>query len=94
MGASVELTPNEILDMELWQFNNYIKGYEQRMINKQKQEISLAWHTAVFNNQKKIKPLKTYLEKIQPNKKNVMSKESQLEAIKKAKELDRREVIE
>lgn len=79
--------------MELWQFNNYIKGYEQKMINKQKQEISLAWHTAVFNNQKKIKPLKTYLEKIQPSKKNVMSKESQLEAIKKAKELDRKEVI-
>lgn len=79
--------------MELWQFNNYIKGYEQKMINKQKQEISLAWHTAVFNNQKKIKPLKTYLEKIQPSKKNVMSKESQLEAIKKAKELDRKEVV-
>lgn len=79
--------------MELWQFNNYIKGYEQKMINKQKQEISLAWHTAVFNNQKKIKPLKTYLEKIQPSKKNVMSKENQLEAIKKAKELDRKEVI-
>lgn len=79
--------------MELWQFNNYIKGYEQKMINKQKQEISLAWHTAVFNNQKKIKPLKTYLEKIQPSKKNVMSKESQLEAIKRAKELDRKEVI-
>lgn len=80
--------------MELWQFNNYMKGYEKKMINKQKQEISLAWHTAVFNNQKKIKPLKTYLEKIQPSKKNVMSKESQLEAIKRAKELDRKEVVE
>lgn len=80
--------------MELWQFNNYIKGYEQKMINRQKEEISLAWHTAVFNNQKKIKPLKTYLEKIQLNKKNTMSKQSQLEAIRKAKELDRKEVVE
>lgn len=79
--------------MELWQFNNYIKGYEQKMINRQKQEISLAWHTAVFNNQKKIKPLKTYLEKIQPRKNNTMSKERQLEAIKKAKELDKKEMI-
>ncbi len=64
------------------------------MINRQKEEISLAWHTAVFNNQKKIKPLKTYLEKIQLNKKNTMSKQSQLEAIRKAKELDRKEVVE
>lgn len=81
--------------MELWQFNNYVKGYEKRMREQQKQNIVLAWHTAVFNNQKKIKPLKQYLDNIDKNDKKKyktnFSKEKQLEQIEKIKNIDRGE---
>ena len=77
--------------MELWQFNNYVKGYEIRMREQQKRDISIAWHTAVINNQKKIKPLNSYLEKIdKENNKKTLSKKEQLEAIKRAKEIDKK----
>lgn len=59
------------------------------MKEEQKKDISLAWHTAVFNNQKKIKPLDKYLNKFNTNK-SKMRKEEQLESIKKAKELDKK----
>ena len=81
--------------MELWQFNNYVKGYEKAMGEKQKQNIALAWHTATFNNHKKIKPLKQYLDGIDKNDrkktKTNISKERQLEQIKKIKGIDRGE---
>lgn len=77
--------------MELWQFNNYVKGYEKRIYEQQKRDISLAWHTAVISNQKKIKPLNTYLDKInKETNKKVLSKQEQLDAIKRAKEIDKK----
>lgn len=76
--------------MELWQFNNYVKGYEKRMKEQQKRDISIAWHMAVFNNQKKIKPLQKYLDKIDKENNKGLSKQEQLEAIRKAKEIDRK----
>lgn len=77
--------------MELWQFNNYIKGYEIKVREQQKRDISIAWHTAVINNQKKIKPLNSYLEKIdKESKKKALNKQEQIEAIKKAKEIDKK----
>lgn len=76
--------------MELWQFNNYVKGYEKRMKEQQKRDMSIAWHTAVFNNQKKIKPLEKYLDKIDKANNKGLSKREQLKAIERAKEIDRK----
>lgn len=84
------MKPNEVLDMELWQFNNYVKGYQERIKEQQKRDISLAWHMARFNNQKKIKPLQKYLDEIDKANNKGLSKQQQLEAIQKAKEIDKK----
>ena len=64
-GAKYELKPNEIMNMHLWEFNNYIMGYKGRLQREQENIVRLAYTTAGFvNSKKKPKPLQVYLEKI------------------------------
>lgn len=64
-GAAFGLKPNDIMDMEYWEFNNYIIGYKAVLKREQEYIVTLAYQTAGFTNSKrKVKPLKHYLEKI------------------------------
>lgn len=53
------------MEMEYWQFNNYLVGYREILKREQQNIVSLAYQMASFNNsKKKPKPLKYYLDKI------------------------------
>lgn len=71
--------------MEICEINRYIRGYYQGVKNKQKDEITQAWYTAVFNNQKKIPPLEEVLKELEKQNKTKNKKEH-LEKIKRIKE--------
>lgn len=65
LGASVGLTPTDIRQMHLWEFNNYVIGYKMVIKREQENIVTLAYQTAGFMNSKnKPKPLKHYLDKI------------------------------
>lgn len=65
IGAEVGLKPQDIYDMELWEFNNYIKGYKRKIYNDQKNLMTLAWYTGYFANPyNKKKSLDHYLNKL------------------------------
>lgn len=68
----------------MWQFNMYAKGMMKSKKTEMKSEISQAWHTAVFNNQKKIEPLDFYLSKLERR-----DKSNDLEEIEKIKAIDK-----
>ena len=56
--------------MHLWEFNNYLIGYKDKLLRDQEYIVSLAYNTAAFNNsKKKPKPLRYYIEKLRRNKK-------------------------
>lgn len=71
--------------MEICEINRYIRGYYKGVKNKQKDEITQAWYTAVFNNQKKIPPLEDVLKDFEKQNKT-KNKNEHLEKIKRIKE--------
>ena len=51
--------------MYLWEFNNYIIGYNDKLLRDQEYILSTAYQTAAFNNSKhKPKKLEYYIEKL------------------------------
>ena len=51
--------------MYLWQFNNYILGYNEKLLRDQEYLITVAYQTAAFNNSKhKPKKLDYYIQKL------------------------------
>lgn len=51
--------------MELWQFNNYVIGYNEKLLRDQEYIVTVAYQAAAFNNSKhKPKPLEFYLNKL------------------------------
>lgn len=50
--------------MELWEFNSYIKGYQEILKQKEKEIIKQAYYTAAFVTSKKTKKLSYYLNTI------------------------------
>lgn len=79
--------------MHLWEFNHYVKGYEEVLVRNARDLVTVAYHTAAFTNSKKRpKSLKHYLDKIKSSSdvrkindvvdtqksKGIMSKISQL----------------
>lgn len=51
--------------MYLWEFNNYIIGYNDKLLRDQEYIVSVAYQTAAFNNSKhKPKKLDYYIKKL------------------------------
>ena len=50
--------------MYLWEYNQYMKAYQQKIIDKEKDIIKLGYYTAYFNNSKKAKSLNHYMKEI------------------------------
>lgn len=51
--------------MYLWEFNNYIIGYNDKLLRDQEYIVSVAYQTAAFNNSKhKPKKLDYYIQKL------------------------------
>ena len=50
--------------MYLWEYNQYMKAYQQKIIDKEKDIIKLSYYTAYFNNSKKAKNLNHYMKEI------------------------------
>jgi hypothetical protein len=86
--------------MYLWEFNNYVIGYNQKLVRDQEYIVSVAYQTAAFNNSKhKPKKLEYYINKIRrsANKKHKDTSpvdvekskniERQIEKLKKQKEV-------
>lgn len=60
----VGLKPSELKEMYLWEFNQYVKAYQQKIKEKEKNIIKIAYYTAYFNNSKKTKSLNYYIKEI------------------------------
>lgn len=58
------LKPNEIKDLHLWEFNQYVLAYQEKIKEKEKNIIKMAYYTASFNRSKKSKSLEHYLKEI------------------------------
>ena len=65
-GAEVGLKPNEIYDMEYWEFNFYMKGYREKMYHDDINIMKLAYNTGMLSRETKKKPksLEHYLNEI------------------------------
>ena len=51
--------------MTLWEFNNYVIGYNDKLLRDQEYIVSLAYQTASFNNSRhKPKKLEYYINKL------------------------------
>lgn len=51
--------------MYLWEFNNYVIGYNDKLLRDQEYIVSVAYQTAAFNNSKhKPKKLEYYIQKL------------------------------
>ena len=58
------LKPNEIKQLHLWEFNQYVLAYQEKIKEKEKNIIKVAYYMAYFNNNKKTKSLNYYLKEI------------------------------
>lgn len=69
LGAGVGLKPSDIYDMELWEFNAYIKGYKEVFYKEQMNLMKQAYYTGMFgnSNNKKPKSLEHYLDQVEKN---------------------------
>lgn|GEM_PF-1705939 len=89
-GAQAGLKPNEIWDLELWEYNNFILAGE----NRQKREISSAilsgYYTAYYmNGGKKAKSPNDLIKDLYSKKPVRQSFEQGLKDIERLKELER-----
>ena len=92
LGASEGLTPKEIYDMELWEFNLYIKGRAKAYKNKIKDIITNAYYISSFVWNQKPKSLSYYLEKLEDRK---VSREDTERKISFAREMSQKlEILE
>ncbi len=80
----LHLKPYEFYDLTPFEFNTMMMTLENKYIDKYNDMISLSWHTAVLDRQKKLQPLKTLIKK--PKQKQIkqpISKDELLEIAKK-----------
>ena len=76
--------------MELWQFNNYVIGYNEKLLRDQEYIITLAYQTAAFNNSKhKPKPLEFYLNKLRRAVKKGKTNTEKVD-VEKSREIERK----
>ena len=50
--------------MHLWEFNQYVRAYQEILKEKEKAIIKSGYYTAQFTRAKKVKNLKCYLDEI------------------------------
>ena len=82
------MKPSDIYDMHLWEFNNYMLGYNQKLLRDQEYIVSVAYQTAAFNNsKKKPKRLDYYIQRIRNSAKN---KDNDIVDVEKSKYIERR----
>lgn len=48
----------------MWEFNQYVLAYQEKIKEKEKDLIKISYFTAYFNNSKKSKSLNYYLREI------------------------------
>ena len=60
----IGLKPTEIKQLHLWEFNQYVLAYQEKIKEKEKNIIKIAYYMAYFNNTKKTKSLNYYLKEI------------------------------
>lgn len=60
------MKPSDIYDMRLWEFNAYLRGYQEVYHNEQINLMKQSYYTGMFSNNdiKKIKSLDYYINKI------------------------------
>lgn len=62
--------------MHLWEFNNYVKGYEDVLARRDEEIVTVAYHVAGFtNSKKKPRSLSYYLNKLRRGRKNIHNDE-------------------
>ena len=75
--------------MYLWEFNNYVIGYNDKLLRDQEYIVSVAYQAAAFNNSKhKPKPLKHYIDKLRSSVKHTKNKD--VVDVEKAKDIERK----
>lgn len=79
------LKPSEIKDIHLWEFNQYIKAYQEKIREREKSIIKIAYYGAYFNNSKKSKSLKYYMKEIDKSTTQVTKRDN--DKLKFAKEM-------
>lgn len=60
----VGLNPIELKELRLWEFNQYVRAYQELLKNKEKDIIKEGYYTAYFSRAKKAKSLKHYLDEV------------------------------
>lgn len=80
------MNPNEIKDMHLWEFNQYTKAYQEKIREREKSIIKIAYYSAYFNNSKKSKSLNYYMKEIDKSASN-QTKKRDNNKLKFAKEM-------
>lgn len=58
------LNPIELKELHLWEFNQYVRAYQEILKEKEKNIIKSSYYTANFTRAKKVKNLKYYLDDI------------------------------
>lgn len=79
------MKPNELKEMHLWEFNQYVKAYQEKIKEREKSIIKIAYYSAYFNNSKKSKSLNYYMKEI--DKTSTETKKRDDNKLKHAKEM-------
>lgn len=64
MGAKCGLTPNEVLDLEYWQFCACVEGYEQRLQDLLPLTVLTGYYTGYYTNTKRPKKPQAIIAKM------------------------------
>lgn len=76
--------------MYLWEFNNYVIGYDDKLLRDQEYIISVAYQAAAFNNSKrKPKKLEYYIMKLRNSIKNKNKNYDEVD-VEKSKYIERK----
>lgn len=60
----VGLNPIELKELHLWEFNQYVRTYQEILKEKEKNIIKNSYYTALFTRTQKVRSLKRYLDEI------------------------------
>ncbi len=94
MGAKAGLTPNEILDLEYWEFCACIEGYEDRLLDLVPLTVLVGFYSGYYSHAKHPKKPAAIIAKIdsEAKKKRSVRKVAEITAqdIARFEELERR----
>lgn len=62
LGGNCGLKPQEVLDLDLEQFNCFIQGYSDRTVELQQLAVEIGYWSAYYSNAKHPKPVAKVLE--------------------------------